>query len=74
MLVQAIVQLAATLGIRVVAEGVETAAQREFLQRIGCAMLQGYLISRPQPADAFERFVQGNADALAPRLSYLASA
>ncbi|MES2957078.1 MAG: EAL domain-containing protein [Pseudomonadota bacterium] len=59
-IVQAIVQLAGTLGIRVVAEGVESAAQREFLQGIGCSVLQGYLISRPQPPDGFERFVDGS--------------
>ena len=61
-LVQAIVQLVRALGIRVVAEGVETAAQREFLHRIGCGTLQGYLISRPQPAEGFERFVRHNAE------------
>jgi len=58
-LVQAIVQLAGALGIRVVAEGVETQAQRDFLHRIGCGLLQGYLICRPQPAEDFERFVHG---------------
>lgn len=53
-LVQAIVQLvlALALGIRVVAEGVETEAQRSYLHRIGCGTLQGYLISPPQPAAA----------------------
>jgi len=61
-LVQAIVQLARALGIRVVAEGVETPAQRDFLHRIGCGTLQGYLISRPQPSEGFERFVRHNAE------------
>ena len=55
-LVQAIVQLAKALGIRVVAEGVETIAQRDFLQGIGCGLLQGYFIGRPTPAAAFEAF------------------
>jgi diguanylate cyclase (GGDEF)-like protein len=73
-IVQAIVQLAATLGIRVVAEGVENAAQREFLQRIGCAVLQGYLVSRPQPAEAFEGFVRGNVGLPALPLNELARA
>ena len=63
-LVQAIVQLASALGIRVVAEGVETEAQREFLHRIGCGVLQGYLISRPQPAAGFEQFIR-QADSVA---------
>jgi diguanylate cyclase (GGDEF)-like protein len=57
-LVGAIVQLARALGLIVVAEGVETAAQRAFLQHCGCHLLQGYLISRPQPAADFARFVQ----------------
>ncbi len=60
-LVQAIVQLASALDIRVVAEGVETQDQRNFLHRIGCATLQGYLISRPQAPEGFERFVRQNA-------------
>ena len=62
-LVRAIVQLARTLGIAVVAEGVETEAQREFLCGIGCDVLQGYLISRPQPAADFAAFVRGHAAA-----------
>ena len=66
-LVQAIVQLA--LGIRVVAEGVETEAQRDYLHRIGCGTLQGYLISRPQPANGFERFARLNAQARPPQLT-----
>ena len=57
-LVGAIVQLAHALGVRVVAEGVETDAQREFLTSIGCGILQGYLISRPQPAAGFEAFTR----------------
>jgi diguanylate cyclase (GGDEF)-like protein len=60
-LVQAIVQLAAAMGIQVIAEGVETQAQRSFLHGIGCGLLQGYLISRPQEADGFERFVRQGA-------------
>jgi diguanylate cyclase (GGDEF)-like protein len=60
-LVRAIVQLARTLGIAVVAEGVETEAQREFLCGIGCNVLQGYLISRPQPAADFAAFVRSRA-------------
>lgn len=68
-LVQAIVQLAQALGIRVVAEGVETEAQRSYLHRIGCGILQGYLISRPQQADNFERFARQNAELRAPQLA-----
>ncbi len=56
-IVQAIVGLAHSLGIRVVAEGVETEGQREFLRGIGCELIQGYLTSRPQPAVDAARFM-----------------
>src|SRR3546814_2918381 len=45
------VGMANGLDLPVVAEGVETAAQREFLRGIGCSELQGYLISKPVPAE-----------------------
>jgi diguanylate cyclase (GGDEF)-like protein len=67
-LVQAIVQLASALGIRVVAEGVETASQREFLQRIGCGMLQGYFVGRPMPAETFEHMAWGGTASTVMRL------
>jgi EAL domain-containing protein (putative c-di-GMP-specific phosphodiesterase class I) len=41
--------------LRVIAEGVETEAQRRFLTERGCHEIQGYLISRPVPAAEFER-------------------
>jgi len=46
-----IVTLAQSLGLDVVAEGVETEGQREFLLRNGCHQFQGYLFGRPVPAD-----------------------
>jgi EAL domain-containing protein (putative c-di-GMP-specific phosphodiesterase class I) len=51
--VQAILGMAAALGYRVVAEGVETIAQADLLARHGCGQAQGYLYSRPLPADEF---------------------
>jgi len=47
---KAIIQLAHTLGLRVVAEGVETPAQRDLLRSLDCDEVQGYLFGRPMPA------------------------
>ena len=49
-LVTAAVAMGHGLGLEVVAEGVETAAQAAFLREIGCDLLQGYLMGKPQPA------------------------
>ncbi|MDK9725537.1 MAG: EAL domain-containing protein [Sterolibacteriaceae bacterium MAG5] len=51
------VLLAHKLGLEVVAEGVETEAQLKYLLSIGCEKVQGYLFSRPLPADEAERFI-----------------
>jgi len=53
LLVQRIVQLARDRGLRVVAEGIETAGQLERLRQAGCRLGQGYLFSRPTDLDAF---------------------
>lgn len=57
-LVRAIIGLAHTLGMAVVAEGVETEAQREFLCHEGCDELQGWLFARDLPADELQSLVQ----------------
>ncbi len=49
------VKMIKSLGSRVVAEGVETREQAEFLHSIGCDLAQGYLFSRPLPVEDFER-------------------
>ncbi len=57
-LVETIILMGHQLGLRVVAEGVETKQQRDFLQERNCDLLQGYLYSRPIPAAEFEqRFI-----------------
>jgi len=61
-----IVALANTLGLNVVAEGVETAEQRDFLASCGCHVYQGYYFSRPLPLAAFEQFVNQTALLVAP--------
>jgi EAL domain-containing protein (putative c-di-GMP-specific phosphodiesterase class I) len=52
-----VIALAESLGLTVVAEGVEIEAQRVFLARHGCHTYQGYLMSRPLPIDEFDAMV-----------------
>ena len=52
-----IIAMARTLGLQVVAEGVETAGQLAFLEQCACDVAQGYWISRPLPADACLEFL-----------------
>jgi diguanylate cyclase (GGDEF)-like protein len=58
-IVRAIVELATTLGMKVAAEGVETEAQRACLQQQGCHQFQGYLFSKPVPAQEVAAFAAG---------------
>ena len=51
-LVHAVVSIGSSLGMKVVAEGVETQAQREFLKKAGVHAMQGYLFARPEPITA----------------------
>jgi diguanylate cyclase (GGDEF)-like protein/PAS domain S-box-containing protein len=56
-IVQAVIRLAAAVGMQTIAEGVETTAQCEQLRVLGCTMLQGFLLSRPGPMEEVERLV-----------------
>jgi EAL domain-containing protein (putative c-di-GMP-specific phosphodiesterase class I) len=59
-LCKAMVVMAHALGMKVVAEGVETTQQRDLLAAMGCDYGQGYLFSRPVPAADFEAFWAAN--------------
>jgi diguanylate cyclase (GGDEF)-like protein/PAS domain S-box-containing protein len=68
-IVRAIIGLGHSLGLAVVAEGVETGEQLEFLRRHGCDEGQGYYFSRPLPAEAFGDLLQRQAAYAAGRWS-----
>jgi EAL domain-containing protein (putative c-di-GMP-specific phosphodiesterase class I) len=60
--VSAIVGLAHSLDLTVVAEGVESQAQLEFLRALGCEEIQGYLYSRPLAASDFEELLRNDQE------------
>ena len=57
-IVDAVIHLAHALGLRVVAEGVETEGQRDRLLALHCDELQGYLYAKPMPGDAVPRWLK----------------
>ncbi|MEO8758607.1 MAG: EAL domain-containing protein [Devosia sp.] len=61
-LVTAVIRIGESLRLRVVAEGVETVAQRRFLEALGCDVLQGYLFAQAMPPAAFVRWLGQCAD------------
>jgi EAL domain-containing protein (putative c-di-GMP-specific phosphodiesterase class I) len=58
-IVKAIVMMSESLRIKTVAEGVETKDQLIYLKQLGCGAIQGYFLSRPDCAEAMERFLDG---------------
>ena len=57
----AVISLGQTLNLRVIAEGVETDAQAAFLRNINCDEMQGYLFSKPLPAQEIEELLRGTS-------------
>ncbi|MEG0145374.1 MAG: EAL domain-containing protein, partial [Clostridia bacterium] len=53
-----VISMAKSLGLSVIAEGVETKAQADFLLSVGCALMQGYYFSRPLPIAQFEQLLK----------------
>jgi EAL domain-containing protein (putative c-di-GMP-specific phosphodiesterase class I) len=64
---RAIVELAGTLGLLTVAEGIETHDQQTFVTALGCDLGQGYLFSRPVGAEAAFELLTGDTGPGAPR-------
>jgi EAL domain-containing protein (putative c-di-GMP-specific phosphodiesterase class I) len=60
--VRTILNLSRSLAMDVVAEGVESSAQREVLQALGCEFVQGYLLSPPLDAEAAQRLLATNRE------------
>jgi EAL domain-containing protein (putative c-di-GMP-specific phosphodiesterase class I) len=56
--VTAIIALARSLGLRTVAEGVETIRQMEVLHRLGCRVMQGFLFAKPMPPQEIQRWLE----------------
>jgi diguanylate cyclase (GGDEF)-like protein len=66
-IVAATIAMSRTLGLTMVAEGVETEEQRRFLESQGCDRLQGYHLGRPMPAEEFAERIRAEDLAAAPR-------
>lgn len=57
-LVRAIINMAKALSMKIVAEGVESVYQVDFLRMAGCDLVQGYVYAKPMPIDEFDRYVK----------------
>ncbi len=61
-IVESIVNMAKTMSIPIIAEGVETREQVEFLESLGCRYIQGYFFYRPMPAEEFEGIIESGEE------------
>ncbi|MDQ4124234.1 MAG: GGDEF and EAL domain-containing protein [Actinomycetota bacterium] len=64
-LARAVLKLGQSLNLKIVAEGVEEGVQADVLRTLGCPLAQGYLFSRPVPADALAELLEGAVGAAA---------
>ncbi|MDF3216858.1 MULTISPECIES: EAL domain-containing protein [Mesorhizobium] len=60
-IVQAIIDLARATGLSTTAEGVETESQCNYLRKLGCDQLQGFLLSRPVPKEDLQELLDGGS-------------
>ena len=65
----AIIALAGSLHLEVIAEGIETVEQLDFLRDHGCLQGQGYLFARPMPCADFRALLQANTSLVAPSVA-----
>jgi EAL domain-containing protein (putative c-di-GMP-specific phosphodiesterase class I) len=71
---RAIIALARSLKLGLIAEGVETEAQRALLARCGCKEIQGYLVARPAPASELQAFLSPHVQRQRSRVRAMAAA
>ncbi len=64
-----IIEMARTLGFTVIAEGVETQAQVEFLRQFGCHQAQGYFFARPMPIEDFRALISAATEGASGKLA-----
>ena len=60
-ILRAVVQMAHSLGITTIAEGVETKQQADYLLSVGCNNMQGFYFSKPTTAQAFEKLISARS-------------
>lgn len=71
-ILSSVVRMVNWLGLPVIAEGVETVKQADFLGSIGCDYIQGYLYSKPLPEEQYEKLISGSAvGATIPQMSLI---
>ena len=66
-IVSSVIALAKSLGLKIIAEGVETSAQLAFLCSKGCDLIQGFYFARPSAAQSFEEMLRLSSEALFPQ-------